>query len=486
VRSLQGRLLAAVALLALAEVLGVAVAARHGARRELKNFVAREGKASIDDVAEKLRTWTAAHPRGLAAADLQTATAHLPVGAAALLIDAHGGLLAKLGEPLRRMTVSTRRAGSELVVTMAAADRGLQTVLELHLGGGEVPVRFLGTEGGRAAVSAWLLPLVLPSARARRDSAVALDALDRDLMVVSVAAAVIALFLTWALARRILAPVRQLQQAACDLALGRFASRVLATGPEEIANLGRAFNEMAAELERQQRLRRDLVNDVAHELRAPLTAMLCRLDTAQDGLEADPAAALAGFHGDVLHLVRLVEDLQELALAEAGQLRLNCEQSSLAAIAAAAVRTAGLERDGRVGLEIAPALDVFADPIRLRQVLVNLLTNAARHTPADGRIRVSAAVVDDEVRVEVADSGCGLTGDQLALVFERFYRTDAARRRDTEGRGLGLAIVKAVIEAQRGRVWAESGSGGGARFGFGLPAVPAPHGSLPAYMGTVG
>jgi two-component system sensor histidine kinase BaeS len=246
---------------------------------------------------------------------------------------------------------------------------------------------------------------------------------------------------------------------------------VPAEGPAEIADLGRAFNGMAAELERQQRLRRDLVNDVAHELRAPLTAMLCRLDAAADGLEADPAAALAGFHGDVFHLASLVEDLQELALAEAGRLRLDCRPTVLAEAVAAALRTAGLDEDTRPRVQIDPALEVVADPLRLRQALVNLLTNAARHTPAEGEIHILAGAAGSEVRIEVADSGCGLTEEQLARVFERFYRADAARQRETGGSGLGLAIVKALVEAQDGRVWARGAPGEGATFGLALPAA---------------
>ena len=465
-RSLEGRLLAAVALLALATVLGVAMAARHGARRELTTYLALERRASRDDVSRALRELAAAHPGGLLAGDLQAAAGQFPAGGAALLVDARGRLLAASGEALAGMTVSTRRAGEDLVVTMGAAGGGGQTLRELRLRGEGAPVQ---ARGGKA----WLVPILLPSARASRQSAAVLGDLDRRLVAVTATAAGLALLFTWALARRILAPVRQLQEAARDLARGQLDRRVQAAGPEEIADLGRAFNGMAAELERQQRLRRDLVNDVAHELRAPLTAMLCRLDAAQDGLEPDPAVALAGFHGDVLHLASLVEDLQELALAEAGRLRLHCGRSSLAAAVASALRTVGIERDARLRLDVAAGLDVLADPIRLRQILVNLLTNAVRHTPGEGLIRISAGAAGAEVRVEVADSGAGLTAGQLARVFERFYRTDAARQRETGGCGLGLAIVKALVVAQGGRVWARSVPGEGAAFGFSLPASMA-------------
>jgi signal transduction histidine kinase len=495
VRSLQARLLAAVGLLALAAVVGVALAARRGARFELGSYLALERRASHEDAERLLRQLATGHPGGLSAADLAVVAGRLPAGIAVLLLDGQQRLVAAAGEPLRGRRVETAREGDGLLVRMTGAGGGAvqeQELLELHLRGAGVPValRTGGTgasgavaqvgagapAGGAAVATGRLVPLFLPGARERRRSAELLGDLDRRLIAVTAAAALLALLATWVLARRVLAPVRQLQAAARDLARGRLERRVPAAGPEEIAELGRAFNGMAGELERQRKLRRDLVNDVAHELRAPLTAMLCRLDAGEDGLETDPAAALAGFRGDVEHLVRLVEDLQELALAEAGRLRLDCAPTSLAEAAQSALRAAGLDLDPRLRLDIAPSLAAVADPLRLRQALVNLLTNAARHTPADGRIRLAASAAGAEVRVEIEDSGCGLSAEQLARAFERFYRGDAARQRETGGggSGLGLAIVRALVEAQHGRVWARSAPGAGATFGFALPAAGHP------------
>jgi signal transduction histidine kinase len=488
-RSLQGRLLAAVGLLALAAVAGVALAARHGARFEIRSYLTLEHRASREDVDHLLRQLAAGHPDGLAAADVAAAAGRLPTGTAVLLIDGHERLVAAAGEPFRGRTVETARDSDGLVVRMRAAGSN-QALWELHLRGTGVPVALRAGGGvgtapraaagpppgaaGTAGATGYLVPLVLPGPGERLRSAAVLGALDRRLVAATGAAAALSLLATWILARRIRAPVRQLQEAARDLARGRLERRVPAAGPEEIAELGRAFNVMAGDLERQQQLRRDLVNDVAHELRAPLTAMLCRLDAGQDGLETDPGAALAGFRGDVEHLVRLVEDLQELALAEAGRLRLECVSTSVADAAQSALRTAGLDLDPRLRLDVAAELAVAADPLRLRQALVNLLTNAARHTPAGGQIRLGASAAGAEVRIEVTDSGCGLSEEQLARAFERFYRADAARRRETGGSGLGLAIVKALVEAQHGRVWARSAPGAGASFGLALPAAAPP------------
>ena len=459
-RSLQGRMLAAVGVLALAAVVGVGLAARQGARRELLSFASLERRGAVADLAGELRALAAAHPGGISAAELQAAAQWGP-SSAALLVDARGALVAAAGKPLRGLTVRTRRAGQVTIVTIES-ERGRQ-LSELHLRGGGVPARLAGGRPG------CLLPLLLPSLREEQQRAAALGALDHRLLVATAVAAALALLSTWGLARGVLAPLRQLQAATRDLARGQLNRRVEAAGPSEIAELGHSLNRMAAELERQQQLRRDLVNDVAHELGAPLTTMVCRLEAVQDGLDPNPSATLSGFRDDVLHLAGLVADLQALAHAEAGQLRLDCMRTALMPAANQALSAAGLAADPRIALRIDPAIDVQADPKRLRQVLMNLLTNAARHTPPGGRIEIRAEERAEEVRVEVGDSGCGLSAEQVERVFERFYRTDLARQRSTGGSGLGLAIVKTLVEAQGGRVWVQSTLGSGANFGFALP-----------------
>jgi two-component system sensor histidine kinase BaeS len=175
---------------------------------------------------------------------------------------------------------------------------------------------------------------------------------------------------------------------------------------------------------------------------------------------------------DVRHLARLVDDLQELAQAEARVLPLRLQPVGLSGASRAALRTAGLDGDARVSIAVADALAVHADPDRLRQIVVNLLTNAARHTPAGGAITVDAAAIDGAVRVQVHNTGSSLDGAEVARLFDRFYRADPARSRATGGSGLGLAIVRQLVEAQGGRVWASSDTGS-VTVGFSLP--PAAH-----------
>jgi two-component system sensor histidine kinase BaeS len=196
------------------------------------------------------------------------------------------------------------------------------------------------------------------------------------------------------------------------------------------------------------------------------------LEAVQDGLAPDPTAAVSGLHEQVLHLTQLVDDLQELALAESRELRLQIADVDLDQLVSSAIRAAGMEQDARVSREIAPGLAIHADAVRTRQVLTNLLTNAARHTPDGGAIAIRGRLDGTRAAVEVQNTGSALDPDQLARIFERFYRTDPSRQRDTGGTGLGLAIVKHLVEAQGGTVFAASDATG-VTVGF-LAPTPSP------------
>ena len=220
------------------------------------------------------------------------------------------------------------------------------------------------------------------------------------------------------------------------------------------------------------------MNDVAHELRSPLTNLRGQIEALQDGLAAPTPETLASLEEEARLLERLVDDLQDLALAEAGQIELERGPVDLKAEVQRAVQ--GLrprldEKDLRVEIDIperpGSLPPVSADARRVGQILRNLLGNAATHTPPGGLVRVSAWGEAGEVRTTVADTGPGIPPEHLPFLFERFYRTDASRARATGGAGLGLAIVKQLAEAHGGRVWVESEPGRGAVFGFSLPAA---------------
>jgi signal transduction histidine kinase len=232
------------------------------------------------------------------------------------------------------------------------------------------------------------------------------------------------------------------------------------------------MNEMADDIERVESLRRQMVTDVAHELRTPLTNIRCQLEALQDGIIGAEPAVIDSLHDEVLHLNRLIDDLQDLAVAEGGELSLLPAPVDLSGEVRRAL-TALEPRARAAGVRLRAAIPddmlVHADPRRLGQVLRNLLDNALTHTPEAGFVEVEASRARGEVEVRVRDSGVGIPVEHLPFVFERFYRADPSRSRDTGGFGLGLSIVKQLVEAHGGRVGVTSVVGEGTTFTFTLP-----------------
>jgi signal transduction histidine kinase len=259
---------------------------------------------------------------------------------------------------------------------------------------------------------------------------------------------------------------------------GDLTQRVPVGSPDEIGELARAFNAMAESLGRTERLRRTLVTDVAHELRTPLTNVRGYLEALRDGVAEPTPALIASLHDEAVLLGRLVEDLQELTLAEAGQLHLDRAVWTLDDLVGSAVELArprALEKGVALRAEFPPDLPaVDVDRTRIGQVLRNLLGNAITHTDAGGEIVVSAARGHGEVEVRVHDTGAGIPPEHLPHVFERFYRADRSRARATGGAGIGLAIVKELVQAHGGRVGIDSAPGRGTTVTFTLPSATAP------------
>jgi len=274
------------------------------------------------------------------------------------------------------------------------------------------------------------------------------------------------------LLRQFALPMKRLDQAAREIARGDLARRVKVTSHDELGHLAESFNAMAESLQKAETTKRQMIADVAHELRTPITIVRAGLEGLRDGVLRPTTENFAALHDKVLLTTRLVADLQELALADAGALSLHLEDCDLRPILGRIRATIGAQlEDDRVRLIIDTSADaptVRADPQRVEQVLLNLLSNASRYTPADGTIHVSLEREGSErVKVSVCDTGPGLDREDLARVFERFYRSD--RSRAGGGAGLGLSIAKALVEAQGGSIWAENVVGGGACFRFTLP-----------------
>jgi len=302
-----------------------------------------------------------------------------------------------------------------------------------------------------------------------------LTSINRTLLLVALAAGLGAVVLILGLSSRILAPVEALTAAARRMQAGDLSQRVEITSQDEIGDLARAFNGMADGLARLEELRRQLVADVAHELRTPLTNVRGYLEALRDGVVEPERRVIDSLHEEAMLLSHLVDDLQDLSLAEAGQLRLERQPVALAdvvdwAVGAFASRAAA----GGVALQVhvpedLPLVDV--DRRRLDQVLRNLLENGLTHTPPDGKIRVAAHTAGAWIEVSVRDTGAGIAPQDLPHVFERFYRADKSRSRATGGAGLGLAIARQLIEAHGGRIGVESKIGHGTQFTFTLPVA---------------
>lgn len=303
-----------------------------------------------------------------------------------------------------------------------------------------------------------------------------LAAVNRSLLLSAGVATLLALGLTLVLSRRILGPVEALTSAARALERGNLAQRVEVTSQDEVGELAKAFNSMAGSLARNEQLRKNMVTDVAHELRTPLSNIRGYLEAMRDGVMPSDRQTLDSVHEEAVQLSRLVDDLQELSMAEAGQLKLDRSPTDLAEVvdrnlrASAAQATAkgvSLERD------LPPEMPlVEMDPGRIGQVLRNLISNALGHTSAGGKVTVGAYRMETEVQLWVADTGSGILPEHLPHIFERFYRVDPSRTRSTGGSGIGLTISRQLVEAHGGRIWAESEPGSGSTFQFTLP-LPA-------------
>ena len=281
-------------------------------------------------------------------------------------------------------------------------------------------------------------------------------------------AGILALLAAAAISRRILRPVEELTEAARRMERGDLDARVLVRSEDEIGELARAFNAMAKMRSQTEELRRRMVADIAHELRTPLTNLKGQLEAIEDGLSPADSGTLASLREETALLERLVEDLQELALAEAGKLTLDLAEVSvdLAARAAIGALRPAAEAAG-VTLEASaePGLPpVNADRERLAQILRNLLANAITHSPRGSAVRLEARRDGSSVEIAVSDAGPGIAPEHLDRVFDRFYRVDASRSRSTGGVGLGLAIVRHLARAQGGDARVQSEPGRGARF----------------------
>ena len=308
----------------------------------------------------------------------------------------------------------------------------------------------------------------------------------QSLWLAGLGAALVGVLLSLLLARQLTNPLRRLEAAAQRITQGDLSKRVEIVSSDEIGHVAESFNEMAESLEEAEETKQRMIADISHELRPPLTAVRTALEGLRDGLIEPNEETFASLHDRILLFTRLVNDLHQLTLADTGRLSIRRTPCRLETVIEGIVDTIGVQAED-AGLElserIAPDLPtVHVDPHRIEQVLLNLLANAIRHTPEGGWLEiVASSPAEKTVEIEVRDSGPGLASEDLAHVFDRFYRADASRTRtrpedpssidapDAGGAGLGLSIAKALVEAHGGTIHAENTPEGGACFRIRLP-----------------
>lgn len=297
--------------------------------------------------------------------------------------------------------------------------------------------------------------------------------LGQTLWIAGLFGAALAIVLGYLFTRQIVAPLDRVTTAARRVAEGDLTQRVKTSGSGELAELGKSFNQMAATLSRDQRLRQNMVADIAHELRTPLSILQGNVEAMLDGVLEANTENLNSLHQETKLLSRLIDDLRTLSLAEAGQLKFYPEAIDLREVSSQVIdgfQTQFATKNLKVSLEATEDMPLaWVDSDRTAQVIRNLMSNAFNYTPEGGSITLRLTPGRDGITVSVIDTGSGIPADDLPHVFSRLYRVDRSRTRSTGGSGLGLAIVKQLVEDQGGRVWVESQPGQGATFSFLVP-----------------
>lgn len=392
------------------------------------------------------------------------------------------GSLAGIDQSIRKQIENTPGADPPRFFPFALAtpDGVVVNASEGYRLGDHVPAQLLVTgtkisDGGE--VIGIMLPRPPPFPRGRAQEQFVERTLN-TLLISAGGAALLAILLGIVLARTITRPVQDLTSAARRMAKGDLGQTVTVRSHDEVGALASAFNQMSADLQRADQVRRQMTADIAHELRNPLTVIGGYLDAMRNGDLPPTPARLDAVYQETEHLERIVEDLRTLSLADAGALVLNRQVvSPRDFLQGVANRFAPQAAQNKITLNVQadPALpDLEMDRARLTQVLDNLVSNAFHHTPDGGRVTLSAQTRGDALLLRVLDNGEGIAPADLPRVFERFYRGDQARSMREGSSGLGLAIAKALVDAHGGKIWVESEVGKGSSFFVELPLSPRP------------
>jgi signal transduction histidine kinase len=381
-------------------------------------------------------------------------------GVVALVTGIDGSFIA--GYPSQSVRVNGRAPDGSLVVEGAATSGGPGSRWRLHVRNDGAVVRGrTGESIGRAYV------LEDPDVQLRREAEFTASVTGGVILVV-LSGAALSMMMAAGLARRIVRPVEELTSLALRFGAGDLSARSHEIAADEMGHLASSFNQMADRLVEAERVRRKMLTDIAHELRTPLTNVRCQLEAVQDGLLPANAETIGSLNDEVLSLMGVIDDLQDLAQAEAGRLRLDIEPYDIAQELRSLVHASERPDGPSFAVHAPPSLVARVDPKRLRQMVRNLIANAVAALPSDGHVTVSAVEAGPCVEIRVADDGPGIPPEHLLHVFDRYYRI-ADRRGRSGGTGLGLAIVKKLVVLHGGTVTAAVRPEGGMVFLLTLP-----------------
>lgn len=304
------------------------------------------------------------------------------------------------------------------------------------------------------------------------------DALILFLGLAMIAFVMLSLFLSYKMTRHLTAPLRGMIPVIDAFAKGNFRAKVPVASSDEYGRIGAALNNMSSELEHSLQVRKNMTADVAHELRTPLSILSGKLEYLQQRGQPVAPEELLPLQDELIRLQRMVHDLRELSQAEAGQLALHPEPVDIQALLERIVDKVSFEAEERgiaVRLEPSPEnIEVMADKNRMTQVFLNLVMNGIRYTPSGGEVRIHAAASEQQALITVSDNGIGIEAEHLPFLFQRFYRANRARDRDSGGTGLGLAIAAEFVRAHGGDIAVESEKNRGTSFHVRMPLSPDP------------
>ncbi|MCU0488634.1 MAG: ATP-binding protein [Anaerolineales bacterium] len=454
--SMRSRLLASFAIVLLVSIASVVLIARQTTAREVQAFMFRGSMIELDSLASDLEAYYES------TGSWQGVESLLPRG------QSQGSGMGRQGIGMMNQRIRLADQDGQVLVdtsssqqntTLSAAER--QTAVILQVRGARIGYLLVESGTGMSANASGFL----------------LARLNRAALVSALIGGGIALLLALILAERLVRPMRELTRASRQMAKGDLSQRVPIEGKDELAGLGQAFNQMAGSLQQANENRQAMTADIAHELRTPLSVQRAHLEAIQDGIYPASPESLQPVLEQNLLLTRLVEDLRTLALADAGQLRLEVVPVEFLGLLERIIERFQPQAKANgidLSLIVSPALQAArpilqVDPIRIEQILGNLLSNALRYLSQGGSIVVDVERRGKTLAIQVRDSGPGISPEALAHIFERFYRADKSRSRSEGGSGLGLAIARQLAEAHGGTLTAANVQPNGAIFTLTLP-----------------